>query len=107
MTLEGYEKVLEEKRKALATLKIEERKVDLDKDLKSMQQLSRKGNDETFIKLVSTLYLILIILNLFLLYAAALKDGSNKDAKSEFVLHWRSMEKQWIDVVMNVGTCTL
>jgi hypothetical protein len=66
MTLEEYEKVLEEKRKALAALKIEERKVDLDKDLKSMQQLSRKGNDEIFIKLVSTLYFILIILHLML-----------------------------------------
>ncbi|KAK9274609.1 hypothetical protein L1049_021859 [Liquidambar formosana] len=54
MTLEEYEKVLEEKRKALLALKTEERKVDLDKDLKSMQQLSRKkGNDDIFIKLGS------------------------------------------------------
>ncbi|KAK9927670.1 hypothetical protein M0R45_024842 [Rubus argutus] len=54
MTLEEYEKVLEEKRKTLAALKTEERKVDLDKDLKSMQQLSsKKGNDEIFIKLGS------------------------------------------------------
>jgi plasminogen activator inhibitor 1 RNA-binding protein len=58
MTLEEYEKVLEEKRKALAALKTEERKVDLDKDLKSMQQLSsKKENDEIFIKLVITLIL--------------------------------------------------
>ncbi|PQM42905.1 putative H/ACA ribonucleoprotein complex subunit 1 isoform X2 [Prunus yedoensis var. nudiflora] len=42
VTLEEYEKVLEEKRKALLALKTEERKVDLDKDLKSMQQLSNK-----------------------------------------------------------------
>lgn len=53
MTLEEYEKVLEEKRKALQTLKTEERKVDVDKEFKSMQQLSsKKGNDDIFIKLV-------------------------------------------------------
>lgn len=53
MTLEEYEKVLEEKRKALLALKTEERKVDLDKDFESMQQLSsKKGNDDIFIKLV-------------------------------------------------------
>ncbi|KAF8412931.1 hypothetical protein HHK36_000903 [Tetracentron sinense] len=55
MTLEEYEKVLEEKRKALQTMKTEERKVDLDKDFESMQQLSsKKGNDDIiFIKLGS------------------------------------------------------
>ncbi|XP_077244963.1 RGG repeats nuclear RNA binding protein A-like [Tasmannia lanceolata] len=54
MTLEEYEKVLEEKRKALQALKAEERKVDLDKDFESMQQLSaKKGNDDIFIKLGS------------------------------------------------------
>lgn len=54
MTLEEYEKVLEEKRKALLALKTEERKVDLDKELKSMQQLSnKKENNDIFIKLVS------------------------------------------------------
>lgn len=53
MTLEEYEKVLEEKRKALLTLKTEERKVDLDKEFQSMQPLStKKSNDEIFIKLV-------------------------------------------------------
>ena len=53
MTLEEYEKVLEEKRKALLALKTEERKVGLDKDLQCMQQLSsKKSNDEIFIKLV-------------------------------------------------------
>lgn len=56
MTLEEYEKVLEEKRKALLALKAEERKVDLDEDLASMQQLSsKKGNDDIFIKLVRPL----------------------------------------------------
>ncbi|KAG2673096.1 hypothetical protein I3760_13G073600 [Carya illinoinensis] len=54
MTLEEYEKVLEEKRKALLALKTQERKVDLDKDFESMQQLSsKKGNDDIFIKLGS------------------------------------------------------
>lgn len=58
MTLEEYEKVLEERRKSLQALKIEERKVDLDKDFESMQQLSgKKGNDEIFIKLVMLLML--------------------------------------------------
>lgn len=53
MTLEEYEKVLEEKRKALLALKTEERKVEVDKELKSMQQLSNKKDDESiFIKLV-------------------------------------------------------
>ena len=54
MTLEEYEKVLEEKRKALQALKTEERKVDA-KAFASMQQLSnKKENDEIFIKLVKT-----------------------------------------------------
>nr|DAD18373.1 TPA_asm: hypothetical protein HUJ06_019836 [Nelumbo nucifera] len=54
MTLDEYEKVLEEKRKALQALKTEERKVNLDKDFESMQQLaSKKGNDDVFIKLGS------------------------------------------------------
>ncbi|XP_020583882.1 RGG repeats nuclear RNA binding protein A-like isoform X2 [Phalaenopsis equestris] len=54
MTLEEYEKVREEKRKALLSMKVEERKVELDEDLKEMQQLStKKGNDEVFIKLGS------------------------------------------------------
>ncbi|KAF5731605.1 plasminogen activator inhibitor 1 RNA-binding protein-like [Tripterygium wilfordii] len=53
MTLEEYEKVLEEKRKALQALKTEERKVDA-KEFESMQQLSnKKGNDDIFIKLGS------------------------------------------------------
>ncbi|KAG8077764.1 hypothetical protein GUJ93_ZPchr0007g4232 [Zizania palustris] len=54
MTLEEFEKVREEKRKALLALKVEERKVVVDKDLQSMQPLSgKKGNDEIFIKLGS------------------------------------------------------
>ncbi|KAK6117467.1 hypothetical protein DH2020_048794 [Rehmannia glutinosa] len=54
MTLEEYEKVLEEKRKALLALKSEERKVNLDKELESMQLLSNKKNDDdVFIKLGS------------------------------------------------------
>lgn len=55
MTLEEYEKVLEEKRKALQALKTEERKVNPDKELQSMELLSskKKANDEVFIKLGS------------------------------------------------------
>lgn len=54
MTLEEYEKVLEEKRKALTSLKTEERKVGLDKDLAKMQLLSNKKNEEDiFVKLVN------------------------------------------------------
>ncbi|KAL8106941.1 hypothetical protein AgCh_023660 [Apium graveolens] len=58
MTLEEYEKVREEKRKALLALKSEERKVDFDKDFESMQLLSSKKNEEEiFVKLVSHLAL--------------------------------------------------
>lgn len=54
MTLEEYQKVLEEKRKALEALKTEERKVEVDKELASMQQLSnKKTNDDVFVKLGS------------------------------------------------------
>ncbi|XP_057977493.1 RGG repeats nuclear RNA binding protein A [Malania oleifera] len=54
MTLEEYEKVLEEKRKALLALKTKERKVNADKEFETMQQLSnKKGNDDIFIKLGS------------------------------------------------------
>ncbi|KAB1225137.1 hypothetical protein CJ030_MR1G005683 [Morella rubra] len=53
MTLEEYEKLLEEKRKALQGLKTEERKVDA-KEFETMQQLSsKKGSDDIFIKLGS------------------------------------------------------
>ncbi|XP_039030768.1 RGG repeats nuclear RNA binding protein A-like isoform X2 [Hibiscus syriacus] len=53
MTLKEYEKVLEEKRKALLALKTEGRKVGA-KEFESMQQLSnKKSNDEVFIKLDS------------------------------------------------------
>lgn len=51
MTLEEYEKLLEEKRKALQALKTEERRVDT-KVFESMQQLSKKSSDEIFVKLV-------------------------------------------------------
>lgn len=52
MTLADYEKVLEEKRKALQPLKSEERKVNA-KEFESMQPLfNKKGNDDIFIKLV-------------------------------------------------------
>ncbi|XP_068649804.1 RGG repeats nuclear RNA binding protein A-like [Aristolochia californica] len=54
MTLEEYQKVLEEKRKALLALKMEERKVTVDKEFETMQQLTnKKGVDDIFIKLGS------------------------------------------------------
>ncbi|RID79078.1 hypothetical protein BRARA_A01851 [Brassica rapa] len=54
MTLDEYEKILEEKRKALHSQNTSERKVDT-KVFESMQQLSnkKKSNDEIFIKLGS------------------------------------------------------
>lgn len=54
MTLEQYQKVKEDKRKRLLAMKTEERKVELDKELKCMHQLSnnRKCHD-IFIKLVN------------------------------------------------------
>lgn len=65
MTLEEYEKVLEEKRKALLGLKPEERKVNLDKEFESMQLLSNKKNvDDVFIKLVNLF--IQIVLTYFI-----------------------------------------
>lgn len=52
--MEEYEKVLE-KRKALLPLKAEERKVEVGKELRSMQQLSvKKDSDKVFIKLVGS-----------------------------------------------------
>ncbi|KAJ6805001.1 RGG repeats nuclear RNA binding protein A-like [Iris pallida] len=54
MTLAEYEKIREEKRKALLAMKCEERKVNFDKEFDSMQRLSiKKGTDEIFIKLGS------------------------------------------------------
>lgn len=53
MTLDEYEKLLEEKRKALQALKTEERKVDT-KQFETMQPLAnkKKGDVDVFIKLV-------------------------------------------------------
>lgn len=57
MTLEEYEKIREEKRKALLSMKPEERKVDVEKEFGSMLQLSnKKGSNEIFIKLVGTVF---------------------------------------------------
>ncbi|XP_043715162.1 RGG repeats nuclear RNA binding protein A-like [Telopea speciosissima] len=54
MTLDEYEKLLEEKRKALQALKTEERKVEVDKEFEAMQPLSnKKDNNDIFIKLGS------------------------------------------------------
>lgn len=62
MTLDEYEKIREEKRKALLVMKTELRKVDFDKEFESMERLSiKKGNDEIFIKLVICLNVHLIL----------------------------------------------
>ncbi|XP_047307474.1 RGG repeats nuclear RNA binding protein A-like [Impatiens glandulifera] len=54
MTLEEYEKVREEKRKALLALKSEERKVQVDNEFATMQLLSGKKTEaEIFVKLGS------------------------------------------------------
>ncbi|KAJ8464769.1 hypothetical protein OPV22_027321 [Ensete ventricosum] len=54
LTLEEYEKIKEEKRKALVAMKPQGRKVEFDKDFEFMQQLSiKKGNGDVFVKLGS------------------------------------------------------
>lgn len=50
MTLKEYEKQLLEKRKGLEALKLDERKVTLDKDLESMQLVGKKKEDFSLIK---------------------------------------------------------
>lgn len=52
--MEEYEKIMEERKKALASTKTEERKVKMDKVFESMKQLCvKKETDEVFIQLVS------------------------------------------------------
>ncbi|KAG2626193.1 hypothetical protein PVAP13_3KG327800 [Panicum virgatum] len=76
MTLEEFEKIREEKRKALLALKTEERKVEVDKDLQSMQPLStKKGNDEIFVKLGSDKD------------ALKKKENAERDERAKKVLH--------------------
>lgn len=54
MTLDEYEKVLEEKRKTLEAAKASERKVEADKAFEKMQLVDNKRREEDiFIKLVS------------------------------------------------------
>ena len=54
IALEEYEKVREEKRKALVALKSKERKVELNKDLTKMQLLSSKQSEKKYmLKLIS------------------------------------------------------
>lgn len=52
MTLDEYEKILEEKKKALSSSKGEERKVKADKAFESMHLVDRKNDNDVFIKLV-------------------------------------------------------
>lgn len=52
MTLDQYEKILEQKRKALAASKAKERKVEVDKAFETMQMVDKKSTQEdVFIKL--------------------------------------------------------
>lgn len=89
MTLEEFEKIREEKRKNLLAMKNEERKVDVDKEFESMQQLSvKKGNDDIFIKLVCLLCHFfqtyrspLAVALHFVLTLGACIQGSDKDVK--------------------------
>eukprot|EP00246_Nothoceros_aenigmaticus_P018561 TRINITY_DN976_c0_g1_i1.p1 TRINITY_DN976_c0_g1~~TRINITY_DN976_c0_g1_i1.p1 ORF type:complete len:206 (-),score=64.53 TRINITY_DN976_c0_g1_i1:485-1102(-) len=53
MTLDEYEKILEEKKKALSSHKAEERKVKADKAFESMHLVDRKNDNDVFIKLGS------------------------------------------------------
>eukprot|EP00262_Sarcandra_glabra_P021095 TRINITY_DN8713_c0_g1_i1.p2 TRINITY_DN8713_c0_g1~~TRINITY_DN8713_c0_g1_i1.p2 ORF type:complete len:225 (+),score=81.63 TRINITY_DN8713_c0_g1_i1:943-1617(+) len=53
MTLDEYEKLLNEKRKALEVLKTEERKVALDKDFELMQLVEKKKEESLVVKLKS------------------------------------------------------
>lgn len=56
MTLEEYEKVLADKRKALEEAKASERTVEADKEFEKMQLVSsKKLEEDIFIKLVSWL----------------------------------------------------
>nr|QFS19079.1 RGG repeats nuclear RNA binding protein A [Apopellia endiviifolia (species B)] len=53
LTLDEYEKILEEKRRALLASKAEERKVQVDKSFESMQLVDKKNEEDVFIKLGS------------------------------------------------------
>lgn len=53
MTLKEYEKKLEEKRKILESLKTEERRVALDKELESMHMIEKKNEEANSVKLNS------------------------------------------------------
>lgn len=66
MTLEEYEKVLFEKRKALEALrKTEQRKVTLDKDFETMQLVEKKKDDGLSIKLVGILVCFVLLIFIF------------------------------------------
>lgn len=67
MTFNEYEKVLQEKRKALQPLKTEERKVVVDLDFVSMQLVEKK-HEENFVKPVSSWRLLYSILFYFIFF---------------------------------------
>ncbi|KAG0572135.1 hypothetical protein KC19_VG071400 [Ceratodon purpureus] len=79
MTLEEYEKVLEEKRKALEAEKVSERKVDVDKAFEKMQLVDNKKREEDiFIKLVGCFMFDIIFIDLFRLDVMAFQVSGNR-----------------------------
>jgi len=98
MTLEEYEKVLEEKRKALNVKTDGGRKVDT-KEFESLKPLScKKENDEIFAKLVSFLYpsftpnlqfqvfLVIMSINVFTFSNFQFSpQGSDKDRRKDAI----------------------
>lgn len=70
MTLEEYEKVLEEKRKALQAQKTEGRKVDTS-EFEALKPLScKKDNNEIFAKLVGFFASLLLLICRLLYYSS-------------------------------------
>lgn len=53
MTLKEYEEKLQEKRKVLESMKMQKRRVTLDKDFESMHIIEKKDEETIFVKLVS------------------------------------------------------
>ncbi|KAK1319853.1 Signal peptide peptidase-like 2 [Acorus calamus] len=83
MTLEEYEKLLPEKRKALDALKTEERRVAHDKEFEMMQLVEKKKEEEIFIKLSEKDKL-------------KKKESTEKDEKVRKVIFDRSAKKGFI-----------
>lgn len=86
MTLEEYEKVKDEKRKALLAMKAEERKVEIDKELQSMQLLTTKRENDPFLVKLVFLQLRPFTLQfhrIFVKLVWFISQGSDKDGKKK------------------------